>query len=198
MKKETGKLSKKGFCLAIVFSILLAAFVSVQAQNPAPQLSAAQWQADIKFLAEEMPKRHKNLYHRMKREEFEAAVKQFHDRVPAMGDDEIIVGIMKIIAMVGDGHTYIAPRPFFRSGFYPVSFYHFADGLFVRKAAPEYAEMVGSRVVKINNLNVDEALQSVGKLVARDNDWGVREMSPVYLSIPEILSGLKIVDDKQK
>jgi hypothetical protein len=68
----------------------------------------------------------------------------------------------------------------------------------VRKAAPEYAEMVGSRVVKINNLKVDEALLAVGKLVARDNDWGVREMSPVYLSIPEILSGLKIVDDKQK
>lgn len=200
MKRVAGNLSKKAGFLSAFFALLLAGFGSVQAQNtpPPPALTAAEWQADLRFLSEEMPKRHKNLFHRMKREDFDAAVKHLHDKIPTLSSDEIVVGIMKIVAMVGDGHTSVVPRQFFRAGFYPVQFYRFEDGLFIRKAAPEYSEMVGSRVVKINNSSVDEALQKVGELVARDNEWGIREMSAVYLSISEILAGLKITDDKQK
>ena len=54
----------------------------------------------------------------MKREEFEAAVKKPHDKIPSLGEDEIIVGVMKIVAMVKDDHTDVIPRAYFRSGVY--------------------------------------------------------------------------------
>ncbi len=185
--------------ILIVFGLLAANAVSVKSQN-APQLTAAEWHADVNFLAEEIPKRHKNLFHRMKREEFEFAVKQLHDRIPQMSNDEIVVGVMKIVAMVGDGHTYVSRRgsSFQTNYYYPLNFYRYTDGLFVRRAAPEYAAAVGGRVVKINDRNADEVLKKIGDLIAGDNEWGVKGDSAVYLSMPEILAGLKITGNKQE
>jgi hypothetical protein len=192
-------------CVSVVSKLLVlllagfAAMAMAQQQNAVvPKLTAEQWQADVKFLGEELPQRHRNAYHRMKREQFEREVKTLYDRIPSMSEDEIIVGLMKIVAMIKDGHTSIVPREYFRSGVYPVKFYLFSDGLFVQKAAPEYAEMVGARVVKIGNSSVNDALKIAGQLAFADNEMGVNSLTPVILTIPEILAGLKISDDKQK
>lgn len=192
-----------------VFVLTLVSTINLQAQheNPAqanqpaiaaPKLTADQWQADVRFLGEELPKRHRNAFHRLKREDFESAVKTLSDRVPALSEDEIIVGMMKIVAMVKDGHTSIVPREYFRSGIYPVKFYLFRDGLFVEKAAPEYAEIIGGRVIKIGNMNAEDAFKTAGQAAFADNEMGVKAITPVMLSVPEILSGFKIADDKQK
>src|SRR5688500_18045271 len=88
-----------------VFALAFVLYAQTLAQETATKLSAAEWQVDVKFLGEELPRRHRNAFHRMKREEYEAAVKALHDRVPAMTEDEIVVGLMKIVAMIKDGHT---------------------------------------------------------------------------------------------
>jgi hypothetical protein len=181
--------------LCFVFSIQ-----SLAQQNTAAtalKLTAVQWQNDIKFLSEEMPKQHPNLFRRVKREDFDVAVKKLHDQIPMLSDDEIVVGLMKITAMVKDGHTGVFPRSFFRSGFYPLRFYLYKDGLFIQKAAAEYAESVGGRVVKIGNAKIEDAMKSVGEVVSGDNEMGQKENIPVLISIPEILAGLKINGGKQ-
>jgi hypothetical protein len=172
-----------GFAAALLV-VFCANSISAGAQNTAPRLSPEQWQADVKFLGDELPKRHRNAFHRLKQADYEAAVKQLHDRVPQMSEDEIVVGLMKIVALVKDGHTNLVPREFFRSGIYPVRFYMFSDGLFIRQAAPEYAEMVGGRVVRIGKLSAEEAFKTVGQAAFADNEMGVKESAPVMLSVP--------------
>jgi hypothetical protein len=179
--------------LAIAFLITAA-----PSQTPPAKLTAAQWQADVRFLGDQLPKVHKNAYHRMKREDFEAAVDKLYNAVPSMTDDEVLVGIMKLVAMVHDGHTYTQPGPFFRSGIYPVTFYRFNDGLYVQKTAPAYADMLGARVLRIGNASADDAIAAVAPVVAADNEMGIRDHGPTLLSVPEILSGLKLINDKQK
>jgi tetratricopeptide (TPR) repeat protein len=189
-------------CLALQF--VLATPLRAQAphaeppQTPPAKLTASQWQADVRSLGDELPRRHKNAYHRMKREDFEAAVSKLYDAVPKMSDDEIVVGLMKLVAMVHDGHTSLVPRQYIRSGVYPIQLYSFSDGVYVRKAAPAYAELVGAKVLRIGGVSIDEAMAAVAPVVAADNEMGVLDLGPVMLSVPEILSGLKIVSDKQK
>ena len=196
MFKLCGNVRKKIF-LSAAFPVLF--FVSfVSAQNTAPKLSVEQWQADVRFLGDELPKRHRNAFHRMKREDYEAAVKNLYDRVPQMTEDEIIVGMMKIVAMIKDGHTAIVPRQYFRNGLFPVKFYLFSDGLFVTKAAPELAEIVGGRVVKIGNMSAEDAYKTVSQAAWADNEMGKRDIAPSLLKIPEILAGSKVIGDKQK
>ncbi|HEY8561133.1 MAG TPA: tetratricopeptide repeat protein [Pyrinomonadaceae bacterium] len=183
----------------ILCALALAIPLNLFAQNDAAvKLTAEQWQADVQFLAEELPKRHRNAFHRLKRADFEAAVKQLRDRVPQMSEDEIVVGLMKIVALVKDGHTNVIPRAFFRSGVFPYKLYAFSDGVFVQKAAPEYAGMVGGRVVKIGDTSVEDAFKTVGEAVFADNEMGLKSMTPVWLTVPEVLAGFKLIDDKQK
>jgi tetratricopeptide (TPR) repeat protein len=189
----------RAFCLAHCF---LATFVfltpSIVAQETPPKLTKAQWQADVRFLGDELPKRHRNAFHRVTKEEFDATVKSVYDSVPSASEDEIIVGLMKIVAKVHDGHTNVIPRAYFRSGVYPIGFYLFSDGLYIRKAAANYAEMLGGKVVRVGNMNTDEALKALGQVSFADNEMGVNEFAPVLMSVPEVLAGLGIVDDKQK
>jgi hypothetical protein len=183
--------------LLFILSLLLVNCVLVSAQTAPARLTAAQWQADVDFLSQAMPRQHPNLFRRMKREDFETAVKQFRERIPSLSEDEIIVGLMKIVAMVHDGHTGLFPHSYFRTGIYPVRFYLYQDGLFVRQASAEYAGAVGGRVLKIGNTSADEALRLIGQLPAADNQMGVNENGPLLLSIPELLAGLRIIENKQ-
>ncbi len=183
--------------LFLVPVLVLSSFANVAAQTPPTRVSPEQWQADVDFLAQAMPRQHPNLFRRMKREDFDAAVKQFHDRIPSQNEDEIIAGLMKIVAMVHDGHTGLFPHSYFRTGIYPIRFYLYQDGLFVRQAAPDYAGAVGARVLKIGKMESNEALRLMGQLVAADNQMGVNENAPILLSIPELLAGQHIIDDKK-
>jgi len=177
----------------------LVVFSSISyAQTAPPKLTTSQWQADVRFLGEELPKRHRNAFHRVKKEEFDATVKAVYDAVPSMTEHEIIVGLMKIVARVRDGHTSVIARPYFRSGVYPIGFYLFSDGLYVRKAAPNYSDMLGGKVVRIGILTADDALAKLGQISFADNEMGVESLAPRLMSVPEVLAGLRIVDDKQK
>lgn len=168
------------------------------AQSPPPKLTAAQWQTDVRFLGDELPLRHKNAFHRMKREDFDAAVSQLYRAVPTLRDDEIVVGMMKLVAMVRDGHSSLNPLHYARSGVYPIRLYRFSDGVYVQKAAPAYSDLVGARVLRIGSLSIDEAMAAIAPVVAADNEMGVLDLGPLMLSVPEIVSGLKIASDKQK
>ena len=184
--------------VALFYSLQFISAYPVDAQPPPAKLTPAQWQADVRFLGDELPRRHKNVYHRMRREDFEAAVDNLYKAVPSMSDDEIAVGMMKLVAMVRDGHTSLSPRQFARTGVYPIRFYRFSDGMYVQKAAPAYADLTGAKVVRIGNLSIDAAVAAIAPVVAADNEMGVLDMGPMLLSVPEILSGLKITSDKQK
>ena len=60
-------------------------------------------------MAQEMPRRHRNLFHTMTRAQFDAAVAALDERIPSLERHQIIVEMARIAAMVGDGHTNVAP-----------------------------------------------------------------------------------------
>jgi hypothetical protein len=63
---------------------------------------------------EKLPKRHKNLFHSVSREQFERAVAELDTAIPSLQDHQIIVRMMQIAARVGDGHTGVHMPPHFK------------------------------------------------------------------------------------
>lgn len=171
-----------------------AALPTATAPAPIPQLTAEQWQEDLRFMAAEMERRHKNLYHTVSREEFAAAVADLHARIPRLQRNEIIVGMMRIAAMVGDGHTRVDPRKDTKFGFrsLPLKLYLFDDGLYVRAAAPGQADLVGARVEEIGGIPVAEALRRVSEIIAQDNEMAAKLLAPVLLNMPPVLHALRL------
>jgi hypothetical protein len=72
-----------------------------------PPMTAEKWRADLDFFERELPKRHKNAFHAITRERFAAEVASLRAKAGQANDDEMIVGLMRIAALIGDGHTYV-------------------------------------------------------------------------------------------
>jgi tetratricopeptide (TPR) repeat protein len=173
----------------------------VQGKSLAPVSAddAQKWRVDLHYLSVEMPKRHKNLFHSMTREQFDATVSRLNERIPSLTRNQILVELARIVAMVGDGHTSLSPfyNPTLGLQRYPIKFYLFKEGLYVQRGAPAYREVVGGKVVRIGNFDAEEAYRRMSEIVNRDNQMTVKDVTPDWLGFPEFLEGLGIVDNKE-
>ncbi len=182
--------------LALCLALAIASPVTAQAPQPAapaiPELSAEQWRTDLRFMVAEMERRHPDLHHRVSREAFGAAVADLDRRIPELQRNQIIVGLMRLAAMVGDGHTRVDPRKDARFGFpsLPLKLYLFEDGLHVRAATPAHAALVGARIEAIGGVPVADAIRRASELASADNASGPRLFVPLYLAMPDILHAL--------
>ena len=188
------------------FSVNLAAMlwmgapVGALAQPPAvPQLSAEQWREDLRAVKHELETRHPDPYTHTDKAKLDAAFAELDRRIPSLSRNEVIVGMMRIVAMVGDGHTRIDPRKDEDFGFasIPLKLYDFDDGIFVRAAEPRFAKLVGWRVDAIGGVPIAEAVRRAGELVSTDTEMGKRQLVPLYLEMPEMLQALGLSDSHQ-
>ena len=169
------------------------------ASGSTESLTAEQWREDLRAFAEQAPKVHKNLFHALTREQFEAEVRRLNDRIPNLSRNQIIVELTRIVAEIGDGHSYISllePPISFRR--YPIKLYEFPDGVYVIAADPKYAAVVGGRVVEFGSSSLEQAYRTLSEIVPRDNVMQVKWLAPNYATIAEVLDGLGLADDTEK
>jgi hypothetical protein len=181
--------------LALLLAACLAAPAAAQPMAPPiPELSAEQWREDLRFMVGEIERRHPAPYAHAGREAFAAAVAELDRRIPGLQRNQIIAGMMRIAAMVGDGHTRVDPRKDTRFGFpsLPLKLYLFEDGLYVRAATPAFAGLVGARIEAIGGVPVAEAIRRAATLASADNAIGPRLYIPLYLAMPDILQALDL------
>lgn len=190
------------FCLALFVSSGLAQS-SHSANAVVSKAEADKWREDLRYMADEMAKRHKNLFHAVPREQYETAVKNLYERIPTLARHQIIVELARIVALIEDGHTSIygllsEPSIGFRS--YPLTLYFFKDGIFVAAASPEYAGAVGGRVLRIGNASAEKAYDAVRALTFHDhgNEFGVKAVAMMYLVSPEVLNAVGVVGDMER
>lgn len=159
-----------------------------------------QWRDDLRYFAEELPKRHKNAFHFMTREQFENAVKELNADIPNLNNDQIFVRFMKLISMVGDGHTSIEEQSLLGLGIYPIRYELLQDGLFVQSVSAEYGEIAGGKVVKVGNTPIEKALEKIKEISWGDNrnEQSLKVETSFLFSCPKVLKGLNIADSDEK
>ncbi len=119
--------------------------------------SKEKWREDLHFIATELPKKHKNAFHRVTPEQFEKAVLDLDQQIPNLDDRNIIFGFARLFTMIGDGHTNIDWPSAFES--VPVRFFWFGKELRVFRADKRYAHLVEGQLVKIGGVSVEEILK---------------------------------------
>jgi len=169
----------------------------VNAQQSAVALSAAQWRDDLRFMMQRLPELHANLYHATSKATFDSAAAALDARIPSLSRDEIIVGLMRIVALAGDGHTNVYPTrdPAIAFHSLPVALYLFGDtlardALVVRAADRAHADLVGASVERIGDVSAAEAYARVRQCIGRDNEMDARFFAPQLLAMPEVLHAL--------
>jgi hypothetical protein len=178
--------------ISIVFSSFAIIF-SVAVTGAAGARSDAS--GDIRSLVTELELRHPNAYHSVSREEFHRAADDLAARAPGLRRDELIVGVMRLTAMLGerDGHSGVFPLnpiPGQAIGAYPLRLHRFPDGLYVTQA--DDPSLVGARITAVGGVPADEVEARIRPLITRDNDWTVLDRLPFFVVTAEVLGGLDI------
>src|SRR5262249_44952061 len=95
--------------------------------DPAQRIS--NWREDIRFLVQELPKRHPNPFTKISQTEFEKAAADIQQRVGQLDDNAIRLELARLIARIGDPHTVVIPESW-GTHVYPFNARVFSDGVF--------------------------------------------------------------------
>jgi C-terminal processing protease CtpA/Prc len=153
------------------------------------------WEKDLNYLSVALPKKHANLFFNTSEENFNMEIKALKSSLDNLKDEEVVDGIYKIIASLGDTHTTVYKESL---SVYPIQFYFFNDGIYVINTTSEYTESLYSKLVKINGVDIEQVQKALLPLIAVDNEAMIKKAIPKYLMNPEILYGVNIVPDTQK
>ncbi len=66
--------------------LLLSVFYSCLTAQTHFNLTAAQWQEDIRYFKEQMVKKHMNAFHHVSKEEYEKDMEQLYNDAPSLKD----------------------------------------------------------------------------------------------------------------
>jgi len=152
------------------------------------------WRYDLAFLAREIKRLAYAPFAFQPEAEFDRAVTELDAAIPGLTDAQILVGMMKLVRHLDDGHASISwPEDDKElSRMLPVDMFLFPEGLYVIGAAPGCEHLLGAQVDKIGGLTVDDAMAALDPVITRDNEHWLSWKFPALVRYPAILEGLGI------
>jgi hypothetical protein len=146
---------------------------------------------DLKFLMHEARRIHYAPFRSTSEAEIDQLVEALDADIPQLNDEQLLVRLMAIVRRLGDGHTQIRRNG--KPEQLGLWFVRLADGVYVEAAAPQHADLVGAKVLKIGDVPVDEALAKIEDVTSRDNEMTVQWFAASTLASPAVLRGLGIL-----
>jgi hypothetical protein len=150
------------------------------------------WLGDLDFFARELPQVHKDLFFHISRAEFSAMVEDLRARIGELTDPEVVVGMMRILAAVGDSHTLLGIDHTALFGRLPMVAEWFPGGLYIVKTSPQLSAMLGRRITGIEGMPIEEVYDTLGQVIPHENHAQLKAWGPQYMAVPEILVALGI------
>lgn len=157
------------------------------------------WRYDLQVVAREVKRKGymDGVARKLSKEDFDAAVKRLSEQIPKLTDMQVSIELMKLLRLVGDGHTGVLaapPRPeYIRS--VPVQFYLFKEGLFIIGADPSHKDLLGMQVLRFGERTIDEVMAALDPLTSRDNEIWPSLVGPYRMRYLPLLHGLGLIPD---
>lgn len=202
---------------ALVVIILAATFlprtgllpVSLRQPNPPPFLQArsreARWQQDIRYFANELPRLHVDAYHNISQRDFQLQVAALRANLDTLSDDEIVLRLMALVALIGDGHTTLNYTALYQheqneAGWqlYPLSLAWLEGGWYVVGATSDQEHLLAAQLITIDDVPIDGIFARVVAEVAADNDVQRRTGVAPLLVTAEVLHALGITTQAEQ
>jgi hypothetical protein len=164
---------------------------------PKPSTREEAWQQDIdaalnRFLL------YDRSFSTTARDEFRSALRTLHGSLPRMSDEQVIVRLSQAVALSHNAHTrlyLLRMQTVLRR--YPIRVWWFTDGLYVVKTTAPYRKALGCRLLAIGDHDVQTVRARVSSLFSGNKSWA-EYMSVYYMTSPEILYGLGLIQDMER
>jgi hypothetical protein len=130
------------------------------------------------------------------RQAFERHLASIENDIDRLTGEAFAMEIMRSVAIARNGHTNANIGSFLGDDL-PVRLWWFADGLYVVKAHPDYARLLGARIEKVGSLTAAEAEKRLKPYLA-GTDQRIHFLSPGYLVTPRVLQHIGAVEGTTK
>ena len=169
--------------------VLLLAFTALSLDA---QTSLESRQMDLNYVANQLPKIARNFFAALSPSDYQNAVSNVQANLATLTDAQFFVDLAQLVAMPGDAHTYLylSAAPGMQT--FPFHLRWLDDGVFVTSAAPEYLPTLGTRIVAIAGVPIDQVVQQIGTVIPHENNQWLHYAAQSYLLQQQTLQGLGI------
>jgi hypothetical protein len=114
-----------------------------------------------------------------------------------MSAAQVFVEVARSMGMLRDAHSWASIDNGARlmSKAVPLRFWKFDDGVYVRAARPDLAQLVGARLIAIDGVAIDEVIDRMLAVQPGTNASLGLNVAQIYLTFPEYLHALGIARD---
>ncbi|MCP5061795.1 MAG: hypothetical protein GY936_04935 [Ignavibacteriae bacterium] len=152
--------------------------------------------SDIEFIKTELPNLHIDLFRNFSEDVFLNELDLLKNEADSLTDIIFSLRLQEIITKLGDSHTNINyPRYLDKKNSYPYKLYWLKDGLYVLAVHKDYENILGKKLLSINNVLVKDILLRFEKIIVHDNDAIIKHRVPNLIASKDILDFLKITND---
>jgi len=148
------------------------------------------WKPDLDQLAEELPRRHLNLFDFMTRQEFQAEIDKLKREESKMNPYSMVIALSKLIAMAGDAHTALEIP---KSNMVPFTCYWFEEGIYITGGVLPDINRLNHKILAIEGVPISEIIDQLIQVIPHENLQFVKSQVPLHLMCTDILYGLGVV-----
>jgi hypothetical protein len=186
--------------LALAVGLLTAALLIDYKMIPGmafPEgLTSEQWTEDLRYLADQMAEVHPRLFEMIPQERLEEEVAQLERRIPQLDENSIKWEIFRIAALPNDAHTYF--NIFVHTldwHMMPLKLWLFPEGLYVLDAGREERDLIGMRIVAIEDTPVEDAYRILRPYLSAESESHWKERCCYLITGAEALRAGGICKD---
>lgn len=182
--------------LAIFGSLLYLMYPALETPSP-PRFAAAGSAAeanrqDLAYLREALHEMDRS-FSKEEWARFDRQIDELTERAGQLDAAALEMGIARAVAVTGNGHTNVlGTLRGLTLDSIPLRFYWFKDGLHLVRADPEYAELLGAKVLQIGGRAPEELVRELGAYVGGSPSLA-RELAIYAMESPQALHAIGLM-----
>ena len=147
---------------------------------PAAPHTVAEWEQDIDQIVDYLLILHPNPFFSVGKTAFMRSAEALKKALPALSEEQRVVGAIRLVASIGDGHTGLVPNNPDFAYWYPIRVVEFSDGYFITTAHRSVGDLAGAQLVEIGGQPIAKVADDARSLVGIENRWAAKyALSPL-------------------
>lgn len=195
---------KKIFCIVLILLTIIG--FNYYNFNRNRSLSNKEWIEDINVLSSSIKSSHPDPFMYISEKEWDKNLDDIKKNLYRLSDSQILMELSHTVSTLKDMHTFINPLyvvnpigeefSYDNMEVFPIQYEWFGDELRVISCDSKYKDLLGSELLSINDVSLNDVIDKISKMYPFENNQGTKSQSKEYVSLYELLKFLDIVDSE--